>query len=65
LCQALGITKDDYGRDLTGDELYLLEGPHGTIARSPRINVDYAGDWVERPWRFFERGNRFVSVPPR
>jgi DNA-3-methyladenine glycosylase len=65
LCQALGITRDDYARDLTGNELYLLDGPCGTIARSPRINVDYAGVWVQRPWRFFERGNRFISVPPR
>jgi DNA-3-methyladenine glycosylase len=65
LCQALGITRDDYGRDLAGDELFLFEGPHGPIARSPRINVDYAGEWAARPWRFFERGNRFVSVAPR
>src|SRR5689334_5004063 len=65
LCQALGITKSDYGRDLVGDELFLLDGPSAAIARSPRINVDYAGVWAARPWRFFERGNRFVSVPPR
>jgi len=65
LCQALGITKTDYGRDLTGDELYLLEGSRAGVARSPRINVDYAGIWAARPWRFFERGNRFVSVSPR
>ena len=65
LCQALGITKDDYGRDLSGDELYLLDGQCGKIARSPRINVDYAGLWAERPWRFYERGNPFVSVSPR
>jgi DNA-3-methyladenine glycosylase len=65
LCQALGITRDDYGRDLTGDVLHLLDGPRGPMARSPRINVDYAGVWAARPWRFFERGNRFVSVPPR
>jgi DNA-3-methyladenine glycosylase len=65
LCHALGITRDDYGRDLAGDELFLLDGPRTAIARSPRINVDYAGIWAARPWRFFERGNRFVSVPPR
>jgi DNA-3-methyladenine glycosylase len=65
LCQALGITRDDYGRDLVGDELYLLDGARGKVGRSARINVDYAGVWAARPWRFFERGNRFVSVPPR
>jgi DNA-3-methyladenine glycosylase len=65
LCQALGITGADYGRDLLGDDFCLLEGPRGPIGRSPRINVDYAGAWAARPWRFVERGNRYVSVPPR
>src|SRR6266540_3258883 len=64
LCQALAITGSDYGRDLCGDHLFLLEGERGPIARSPRINIDYAGVWTGRPWRFVERGNPFVSVPP-
>jgi DNA-3-methyladenine glycosylase len=54
-----------YGKDLCGDELFLLEGPRGKIGRSPRINVDYAGEWAARPWRFYERANRSVSVKPR
>ena len=65
LCQALGITGADYARDLCGDRLYLIEGAGGPVARSPRINVDYAGAWAARPWRFVERGNRWISVPPR
>ncbi len=65
LCQALAITGADYGRDLCGDRLYLVDGPRGPVARSPRINVDYAGAWAARPWRFFQRGNRYISVPPR
>jgi DNA-3-methyladenine glycosylase len=65
LCQALAISGADYGRDLCGNALFLVEGPHGKVARSPRINVDYAGVWAARPWRFVERGNRYVSVPPR
>ena len=56
LCHALAITGADYGRDLCGDHLYLAEGPRGRIGRSPRINVDYAGVWAKRPWRFFECG---------
>jgi DNA-3-methyladenine glycosylase len=70
LTQALGITGDDYGRDLCGDRLFL-EGPDlGAMAvpkvgRSARINVDYAGVWAAKPWRFYERGNRYVSVRPR
>jgi len=66
LCQALAITGADYGRDLCADVLFLLEGGmRGPIGCSPRINVDYAGAWAAKPWRFFEKGNRFVSVPPR
>jgi DNA-3-methyladenine glycosylase len=65
VCKALAITKADYGRDLCGNELFLEEGRAGPIGRSPRIHVDYAGEWARRPWRFYERGNRHVSVAPR
>ena len=67
LTDALAITGADYGRDLCGGRLYLehCELPVGRIGRSPRINVDYAGRWASRRWRFYERGNRYVSVAPR
>ena len=67
LTNALAITGADYGRDLCGGRLYLehSEIAVGRIGRSPRINVDYAGDWASKPWRFYERGNRYVSVRPR
>ncbi|MBV8360797.1 MAG: DNA-3-methyladenine glycosylase, partial [Deltaproteobacteria bacterium] len=67
LTQALGITGALYGVDLCGDRLFLEEPerPPGPIGRSRRINVEYAGLWADKPWRFFERGNRFVSVAPR
>lgn len=65
LCQAFALDRSAYGLDLCANELYLLPGAAGPIGRSPRINVDYAGAWAERPWRFYERGNRYVSVPPR
>jgi DNA-3-methyladenine glycosylase len=67
LTQALGITGRDYGRDLCGGGLFLEEPdcPSGRVGRSPRINVESAGAWAARPWRFYERGNRYVSVRPR
>jgi DNA-3-methyladenine glycosylase len=68
LTHALAITGKDYGRDLCGDELFLEEDGDRRkfrVGRSMRINVDYAGSWAARPWRFYERGNRYVSVRPR
>jgi DNA-3-methyladenine glycosylase len=66
VCAALGLDRAAYGLDLTGDQLFLAAGSaRARIGRSPRINVDYAGAWAKRPWRFYERGNRYVSVAPR
>jgi DNA-3-methyladenine glycosylase len=65
VCAALALDARAYGLDLCGSELFLAEGERRKVGRSPRINVDYAGEWAKRPWRFYERGNRYVSVPPR
>jgi DNA-3-methyladenine glycosylase len=66
LCAALGIDRSRYGASLTEPPLYLAAGRRrAPLGRGPRINVDYAGPWVPRPWRFYERGNPWVSVRPR
>jgi len=67
LTHALAITGADYGRDLCGDDLFLEEcpSPARKVGASARINVEYAGLWAAKPWRFYERGNRYVSVRPR
>ena len=68
LTKALAITGADYGRDLCGDELYLEagDGTRGSVRRSPRINVEYSGPrWSSKKWRFYEVGNKYVSVKPR
>lgn len=41
-----------------------------SIGVSRRINIDYAKEWIEKPWRFFVEGNTFVSkvnldAPPK
>lgn len=64
LCQAFDIDGTRYGADLCKGPLVLVDGPAGEIGRSPRIGVDYAGSWAKRPWRFFERENRYVSRAP-
>ena len=64
LCIALGITKDQYGTDLRGNRLFLVPGKPAkseTIKTSPRINIDYAGDWAAKPWRFYLAGHPSVS----
>jgi DNA-3-methyladenine glycosylase len=63
LCQAFGIDRRHYGADLTKNPLFLsdADAPPGKLGRSARIGVDYAGSWAEKPWRFFERDNPWVS----
>jgi DNA-3-methyladenine glycosylase len=66
VCAALGIAKAQYGADLCGDALFLEDAaPVARVGRSPRVNVDYAGAHAAWPWRFYERANRYISVPPR
>ena len=68
LCKALGVTLEHYGQDLCGEELYLAEdGRAGDfeIVRTPRIGVDYAGEWAGKPLRFYMSGNRWVSKAPK
>jgi len=68
LCQALGVTLAHDGADLVTADLgslwvartpdFALETP---IAASPRIGISRAADW---PWRFYIRGNPYVSARP-
>lgn len=64
LCIALGIDRRLDRADLLGDRIWLEPGRRvspATIAAGPRVGIDYAEDWVARPWRFWLRGNPFVS----
>ncbi|GAB7389306.1 DNA-3-methyladenine glycosylase [Bacillaceae bacterium] len=65
LCQALGLTMEHYGCDLTVPPVYLRKTgeplPDEAIASGPRINIDYAEEAREYPWRFWIKGNPFVS----
>lgn len=64
LCQALAIGKPQYGLDLTGEELFIADFrtiPEELVARGPRINVDYAEEAVDFPWRFLVRDSKYVS----
>lgn len=69
LCQALSITRLLDGNDLvTGDALWIEQErtrglPVKLIGVSPRIGVAYAGEWADKPLRFFVLGNPHVSRP--
>jgi DNA-3-methyladenine glycosylase len=62
LCQALGITRTDDGRDVTRRRgLWVAAGePIGEVTATPRIGLTVARD---QPWRFVEAGSRFLSRP--
>lgn len=65
LCIAMGISRDDYGQELWGERIYLLQAPPVApqrIAATSRINVDYAGEAAQWPYRFVIKDSPYLSV---
>jgi len=67
VCQALAITKNEYGMDLCAADssLRLIRYRHipdAQTAATSRINVAYAEEAAAWPWRFYVKSNTFVSV---
>jgi len=64
LCRALAITLEQNREDLLGERLYIspLDADSRLrIERGPRVGIDYSGAWAAKPYRFWIRGNPFVS----
>lgn len=64
LTQALGISQAQYGWSFRTSPLRLEPPAHQAtwaIRSGPRIGVEYAGEWSQKPWRFWIEGNPFVS----
>jgi DNA-3-methyladenine glycosylase len=64
LCLAMGIDRKLDKADLLGYRVWIESGASISprlIARGPRIGIDYAEEWVTKPWRFWVRDNPFVS----
>ncbi|OLO26867.1 3-methyladenine DNA glycosylase [Alkalihalophilus pseudofirmus] len=64
LTKALGIIKEDYGRPFFERPLFIAEGKEiklEEIAAGPRIGIENSGEAKHYPWRFFIKGNPFVS----
>jgi DNA-3-methyladenine glycosylase len=64
LTRALGIDRSLNGRPLDREPLYFEAGAAPRrIAIGPRIGIDYAGAWRDKPLRFFDPDSPFVSRP--
>jgi len=67
LTKALGIDRNLNGKDLLGNEIWIEDNgisiPEKDIIASSRIGVAYAEDHALLPWRFYVKGNKFVSKP--
>lgn len=67
LAQALAINKSLNAKDLMGEEIWIEDNgisfSPAEIVASPRIGVDYAQDHALLPWRFYVKGNKYVSKP--
>jgi DNA-3-methyladenine glycosylase len=66
LCKALGIDRTFDGEDMTTSARVWLEDAGARvrpeeIASGPRIGIAYAEEYALKPWRFWIKGNAFVS----
>lgn len=65
--KALGIDRSFNGKDLTGEEIWLedkgIRYTEDEIVATPRVGIAYAQEHALLPWRFFVKGNKYVSKP--
>lgn len=68
VAKALGISKMHSGISLHGNDIHIIDDgtdiPNTLMGTSPRIGVESAGDAAWYPYRFYVKGNRFVSGYP-
>jgi len=67
VAKALGISRAINAVSLQGNTIWIedkgLAFPDEDIAAVPRVGVDYAGEDALLPYRFFVKGNPYVSKP--
>ena len=63
LCMAMSIDRRLNGEDLLGQTLWIEDRKldSGPILTSPRVGVEYAGEYKDKPWRFYLANNPHVS----
>ena len=68
LCIAFGIDRSLNGEHLLGDKIWVEEYKNFAkkdIATGKRIGIDYAEEFAEMPWRFWVKGNPYISKTPK
>ena len=67
VAKALGISRSVNAVSLLGNEIWIedrgLAYTDNQIAAVPRVGVDYAGEDALLPYRFYVKGNQYVSKP--
>lgn len=62
LTKALGISMADYGLRFDKPPIYIVPGfAPDEIVTGPRIGIPNAGEAKDYPWRFWVKGNPYVS----
>ncbi len=67
VAKALGISRAINAFSLQSDTIWIedrgLSFPDENVAAVPRVGVDYAGEDALLPYRFYVKGNPYVSKP--
>lgn len=67
LGKALGLNKVHNGADLQGDIIWIedqgLSFLVNQVQAAPRVGMNFEGPFKTIPWRFYVKGNKFVSKP--
>ncbi|WP_035652335.1 DNA-3-methyladenine glycosylase [Flavobacterium sp. ASV13] len=67
VAKALGINLSFNKKDLGGEEIWIedqnIKYNEDAIAAVPRVGIAYAEEHALLPWRFFVKGNKYVSKP--
>jgi DNA-3-methyladenine glycosylase len=65
LCMAMEISKTQNKTGLTAPPLYIEDAAlvaQKNIVKTNRVGVDYSGTWKNKPWRFYIKENKYISV---
>ncbi|HTK37695.1 MAG TPA: DNA-3-methyladenine glycosylase [Pyrinomonadaceae bacterium] len=68
LCIAFDIDRSLNGEHLLGDRIWVEDYKNfksGEIVSGKRVGIDYAEEFAEMPWRFWVKGNPYVSKLPK